>query len=83
MFVTLTAFSTALADYYFGRNDSFNKKLSKSEAKDILNRQLFHYGINGEHPSGFFEAHERTDEYNEIYRQARIWVNKNYPYLNI
>jgi len=46
-YVTLRTFVTALTENYYGKNESFPKKLTKKEAEEILKHRLFFEGNNG------------------------------------
>lgn len=80
-FVTLTAFSSKLADKFYNDGTEFPENLSKKEAKQILSKGLFLHGINSEYGDGCFEAsYEEGTRYNSIFDKAHEWVLKNYPY---
>lgn len=81
-FVTKTAFSTALANYFFRHRLPFNESLTKIEAKKLLRTELFHYGIRGENETTMFEsAIDIMDELNDLLTKADKWIDNNYPYL--
>lgn len=81
-YVSASVFITSLTDYYYVNQLEFDTRLSKREAVKILKRQLFTYGVQGEHMDGFFEAaNDVWPLYEAIQKQARDWVQKNYPYL--
>lgn len=76
--VSRGVFATALADHFVCSGDWVTEKLTRSRAFEILKNRLFFYGLNGEYeevPENIIEEH------NELYRQAEIWITKNYPYL--
>lgn len=81
-YVKCTDFATALTDYYYDKNEPFNKKLKLKEAMEILNNRLFFYGLNGEYDAGIIEASfELFEDRKLIYEPAKEWVIKNYPHL--
>lgn len=81
-FVKISAFATALQDYYYGKSEPFPKNLKKKDAVVILKRQLFHNGIRGEYDGQAFEgSSELGEERNALYEQCHEWVARNYPYL--
>lgn len=80
--VTETSFATALADFYWCKSEPFDTLLSKSDARDILYRGLFHNGRKGVLSDGQLESAEDIGtEYNNAYKAAIDWVRKNYPFL--
>ena len=82
-YVTLITFVTALTENYYGKNESFPKKLTKKEAEEILRHRLFFHGNNGELEDGYFEASfEKGEVFNAIYSDAFDFVKSKYPWLS-
>ena len=80
--VTSRVFATALSDYFYNKKLEFNDKLSKKEAEKILRRSLFFYGIQGQHPDGYFEtSFEESEIYEKIFSKAVLWLEINHKYL--
>ena len=80
--VTAASFATALADFFWCQSKSFDSTLSKSDAKDILYRGLYHNGRKGILSDGQLEsAQEIGEEYNDAFNSAILWVYKQYPFL--
>lgn len=80
--VSKSRFAVALIDYYYRNSSEFDDNLKKQEAKKILKRELYWYGMDGEYTAGFFEASpEPADIRNALYDKAIEWLNKNYPSL--
>lgn len=79
-FVTLEHFAKALTAHFYSKNKAV--KLTKKDARNILNRSLFFYGIYSEYSQPpEMVGDECLEQYNEIYAQCVEWVEKNYPYL--
>jgi hypothetical protein len=82
-YITLETFATALAENFYGKNESFPKKLTKKEAEAILKYRLFFEGNNGELEDGYFEAsYEEGEIFNAIYSDCLTFVKSKYPWLS-
>ena len=81
-FVKAGDFALALTDHFYRKKIDFNENLTKKEAVEILQHNLFFHGLHGEYDAGFFEASTELGEIrNAIYDEAIKWVELNYPYL--
>lgn len=81
--VTISTFTTALADYFYSQGDiSELDKLTKKRAEEILKTQIRLFGKQGEHPDGFFESTDEIgEEYNETVDIVHKWIMNKYPNL--
>lgn len=82
-FVTQRVFATALTENYYGKSESFPKKITKKEAENILRHRLFFHGNKGELEDGYFEASfEEGEKFNAIYADVIKFIKSKYPWLS-
>jgi hypothetical protein len=81
--VRASTFTIALLDYFYDRNEDFNKNITKKEAIVILKKQLNYFGIQGKSFDNIYEPAncEISVIRNKIYNEAYQWVIKKYPHL--
>lgn len=81
-FVKISDFVKHLAEHYYCRNITFDCKLTKKEAEEILRRGLFFEGLHGSLSDHYFDAaFEEGERWNAIYNHAHEWVKHHYPWL--
>ena len=80
--ISLRVFAVALTDTFYNNGEEFPERLTKKEAEKILRRSLFFYGIQGQHPDGYFEtSFEESEIYEKIFSKAVLWLEINHKYL--
>ena len=82
-YVDASVFADALRCHYYRNSLDFPDSLTRKEAKKILLDELCNHGDFGEIDTTLYEGAslEVTEPMYELYKQAKEWVEKNYPYL--
>lgn len=81
-FVTKTVFAKAIASHCWTYGEDFDPKTSKTDAMNILKKNLFHQGIEGLNIDNWDGASiEFQQPFKDAYESAIEWIEKNYPYL--
>lgn len=82
-FVTKHTFARAIASYFFRKEEKFDPKTNRRAVIEIVKKNLFFQGIEGESTDHWDGASEEfVKPFNDAYEAAITWIEKNYPYLD-